>query len=222
MARLLRDRISTDAWRVLNQIHTQFNETAPPEPLRISRAQDLLDQAVLSLSAFSGLAVENMTRGHGWRFLDMGRRLERAVQTVQLIRHGLGFDGPATDPELAMVLEIADGTLTYRSRYLNSMQFDLVLDLLLLDEGNPRAVAYQLAKLRKHVDRLPESHPNTGNPREARLALGLLNSVLLAEAQELVNLPDLSRFTSRLITDLTLLSDTLTRVYFTQQTGRAQ
>jgi uncharacterized alpha-E superfamily protein len=222
VARLLRDRISTDAWRVLNQIHTQFNDTAAPEPLRVSRAQDLLDQAVLSLSAFSGLAVENMTRGHGWRFLDMGRRLERAVQSVQLVRNGLGFDGMATDPELSMVLEIADGTLTYRSRYLNSMQFDLLLDLLLLDEGNPRSVAYQLSKLRKHVDRLPESHPNSGHPREARLALSLISSVQLAEAQELVNLSDLDRFTARLLNDLTLLSDTLTRVYFTQQTGRAQ
>jgi uncharacterized circularly permuted ATP-grasp superfamily protein/uncharacterized alpha-E superfamily protein len=222
VARLLRDRISTDAWRVLNQIHTQFNDTAAPEPLRVSRAQDLLDQTILSLSAFSGLSVENMTRGHGWRFLDMGRRLERAVQTVQLIRNGVGFDFPATDPELAMVLEIADGTLTYRSRYLNSMQFDLVLDLLLLDEGNPRSVAWQLAKLRKHVDRLPESHPNSGHPREARLALGLLSSVQMAEARELVSLPDLSRFTARLNTDLGLLSDTLTRVYFTQQTGHAQ
>jgi uncharacterized circularly permuted ATP-grasp superfamily protein/uncharacterized alpha-E superfamily protein len=222
VARLLRDRISTDAWRVLNQIHTQFNDTAAPEPLRVSRAQDLLDQTVLSLAAFSGLSVENMTRGHGWRFLDMGRRVERAIQTVQLVRNGIGFDFPATDPELAMVLEIADGTLTYRSRYLNSMQFDLVLDLLLLDEGNPRSVAWQLAKLRKHVDRLPESHPNSGHPREARLALSLLSSVQLAEARELVSLPDLSRFTARLNTDLGLLSETLTRVYFTQQTGHAQ
>jgi uncharacterized alpha-E superfamily protein len=222
VARLLRDRISTDAWRVLNQVNAQFNEDPAPEPLRVSRAQDLLDQTVLSLAAFSGLAVENMTRGHGWRFLDMGRRLERAIETVQLIRHGLGFDFAATDPELAMVLEIADGTLTYRSRYLNSMQFDLVLDLLLLDEGNPRSVAYQLSKLRKHVDRLPESHPNSGNPREARLALSLLTSVQLAEAKELVNLHDLDRFTARLDADLKLLSDTLTRVYFTQQTGRAQ
>jgi uncharacterized alpha-E superfamily protein len=102
------------------------------------------------------------------------------------------------------------------------MQFDLVLDLLLLDEGNPRSVAWQLAKLRKHVDRLPESHPNSGHPREARLALGLLSSVQMAEARELVSLPDLSRFTARLNTDLGLLSDTLTRVYFTQQTGHAQ
>jgi uncharacterized circularly permuted ATP-grasp superfamily protein/uncharacterized alpha-E superfamily protein len=222
VARILRDRISTDAWRVLNQVQTQFNEEAAPEPLRVSRAQDLLDQTVLSLSAFSGLAVENMTRGHGWRFLDMGRRLERAIQTVELIRHGLGFDFASTDPELAMVLEIADGTLTYRSRYLNAMQFDLVLDLLLLDEGNPRSVAYQLSKLRKHVDRLPESHPNSGNPREARLALSLLSSVQLAEAKELVNLSDLDRFTARLDADLKLLSDTLTRVYFTQETGLAQ
>lgn len=222
VARLLRDRISTDAWRVLNQIHTIFHEAAAPEPLRVSRAQDLLDQTVLSLAAFSGLAVENMTRGHGWRFLDMGRRIERAVQTVQLIRNGLGFDFASTDPELAMVLEIADGTLTYRSRYLNSMQFDLVLDLLLLDDGNPRAVAYQLSKLRKHVDRLPESHPSSGNPREARLTLSLLSSVQLAESRELVHLQDLDRFTARLNTDLQLLSDTLTRVYFTQETGRAQ
>jgi uncharacterized alpha-E superfamily protein len=221
VARLLRDRISADAWRVLNQVHTQFEDAAPPEPLRVSRAQDLLDQTVISLAAFSGLAVENMTRGHGWRFLDIGRRIERAVQTVQLIRNGLGFDFASTDPELAMVLEIADGTLTYRSRYLNSMQFDLVLDLLLLDEGNPRAVASQLARLRKHVDRLPESHPSSGNPREARLALSLLSSVQLAEARELVHLEELDGFTARLISDLKLLSDTLTRVYFTQQTGRA-
>ncbi len=222
VARLLRDRISTDAWRVLNQVHSQFDAESAPEPLRISRAQDLLDQTVLSLSAFSGLAVENMTRGHGWRFLDMGRRLERAIQTVELIRNGLGFDFAATDPELVMVLEIADGTLTYRSRYLNSMQFDLVLDLLLLDEGNPRSVAYQLSKLRKHVDRLPESHPGSGHPREARLALSLITSVQLAEAKELVNLADLDRFTARLDSDLKLLSDTLTRVYFTQQTGHPQ
>ncbi|MDE3199222.1 MAG: circularly permuted type 2 ATP-grasp protein, partial [Acidobacteriota bacterium] len=222
VARLLRDRISTDAWRVLKQIDSQFNEAPLPEPLRVSWAQDLLNQTILSLSAFSGLAVENMTRGHGWRFLDMGRRLERATQTVQLVRHGLGFEFPASDPELAMVLEIADSTLTYRSRYLNSIQADLVLDLLLLDEGNPRSVAYQLSKLRKHVDRLPESHPPGASPREARLALSLITSVQLAEARALTSLPDLEIFTGKLNTDLGTLSDTLTRVYFTHQVGKAQ
>ena len=221
VAYLLRDRISADAWRVLKHLDQQFTGTPPPEPLRVSWAQDLLDRAVISLSAFSGLATENMTRGHGWRFLDMGRRVERGVQTVKLIRHGLGFEGLPGDPELTTVLEIADGTLTYRSRYLNALQPDLVLDLLLLDEGNPRSVAFQVSKMRKHVDRLPESHPASGHPKEARLALSMLTSIQLAEASELIRadengeLTDLDQFTQRLAADLMLLSETLARVYFT-------
>jgi uncharacterized circularly permuted ATP-grasp superfamily protein/uncharacterized alpha-E superfamily protein len=217
VARLLRDRISTDAWRVLKQLEKQFTGELPPEALRNSRAQELLDNAVISLSAFSGLATENMTRGHGWRFLDMGRRLERTVQTVQMVRRGLGFENDPTDSELGTILEIADSTLTYRSRYLNSMQMDLVLDLLLLDEGNPRSAAYQLSKLRKHVDRLPESHPSSGTPREARLALKLLTSVQLAETEDLENLEALDELTARMEADLGLLSDTISRVYFTHQ-----
>jgi uncharacterized alpha-E superfamily protein len=232
VAWLLRDRISADAWRVLKHLDQQFTGAPPSEPLRVSWAQDLLDRAVISLSAFSGLATENMTRGNGWRFLDMGRRLERAVQTVKLVRYGLGFDAVPLDPELTTVLEIADSTLTYRSRYLNSLQPDLVLDLLLLDEGNPRSAAFQISKLRKHVDRLPESHPASGHPKEARLALSMLTSIQLAEACELIHadadgrLVELDQFTDRLLADLLSLSDTLARVYFThaatprQLTGR--
>ena len=221
VAWLLRDRISADAWRVLKHLDQQFTGTPPPEPLRVSWAQDLLDRAVISLSAFSGLATENMTRGHGWRFLDMGRRMERGLQTVRLIRDGLGFDGLPGDPELAAVLEIADSTLTYRSRYLNSIQADLVVDLLLLDEGNPRSAAFQISKLRKHVDRLPESHPASGHPKEARLALSMLTQIQLAEASELIRvdkegrLADLEQFTASLTAELAMLSEILSRVYFT-------
>ena len=217
VARLLRDRISADAWRVLKRLDQQFTGDQPPDALRNSWAQELLDNAVISLSAFSGLATENMTRGHGWRFLDMGRRLERAFQTVQLVRKGLGFEHEPGDPELATILEIADTTLTYRSRYLSALQSDLVLDTLLLDEGNPRSAAFQLSKLRKHVERLPESHPPSGTPREARLALSLITSVQLAQTSDLVKLPYLDEFTARLEADLCLLSESLTRVYFTHQ-----
>ena len=68
-----------------------FRRRAPAEPLRISAATNLLDHAIITLSAFSGLVMESMTRGHGWRFLDIGRRLERAIQMVDLIRYGLGY-----------------------------------------------------------------------------------------------------------------------------------
>jgi uncharacterized circularly permuted ATP-grasp superfamily protein/uncharacterized alpha-E superfamily protein len=220
VAWLLRDRISADAWQILNHFEQEFSTPAPPEPLRISAATNLLDHFIITLSAFSGLVMESMTRGHGWRFLDIGRRLERAIQIIDLIRYGLGYQ-PATDSgQMEVLLEIADSSLTYRSRYLTSMQENLVIDLLLLDEANPRSAAFQLARLREHIDQLPESVSSTHRPPEWRLAVRLLTAVQVAEAAELVR-PDeqghwvnLENLVSRLAAELPLLSETLTRGYF--------
>jgi uncharacterized circularly permuted ATP-grasp superfamily protein/uncharacterized alpha-E superfamily protein len=219
---LLRDRISADAWRVLNQLDRQLSAAPPPEPLRLSNAQALLDQAVSTLSAFSGLVMESMTRGDGWRFLDIGRRLERALQMVALLRHGLGFESATDSGQLEVLLEIGDSSITYRSRYLTSMQPELVLDLLLLDEANPRSVAYQLVRLREHVDQLPGSRSRIRRPAEARQALSLLTSVQLAEARDVMaedsagRRANLESLLERLTSELWSLSDMLTLEYFSQ------
>ncbi len=217
---LLRDRISADAWRILNQLARQSSPVPPPEPLRISGAQAVLDHAIGTLSAFSGLVMESMTRGDGWRFLDIGRRMERASQMVDLVRHGLGFEGAADSGQLELLLEIADSSITYRSRYLTSMQADLVVDLLLLDEANPRSLAYQLATLREHVDQLPDSQTLIRRPAEARLALSLITGVQLAEVRELMaedangRRSNLESFLNRLSGELWSLNEILTRGYF--------
>jgi len=221
VAWLLRDRISADAWRILSRFEQQFsNPTVPPEALRISAALDMLDQAIITLSSFGGLVMESMTRGDGWRFLDIGRRLERATQMVQLLQYGLGFDPAIETGQLEMLLEMADSSLTYRSRYQTSMQANLVLDLLLVDEANPRSIIFQLARLREHVEQLPESRSLTRRPVEARLALSMLNQIQLAQVDELVQ-PDasgscaaLEALLSKLSVDLRHLSESLMRVYF--------
>jgi uncharacterized alpha-E superfamily protein len=227
VAWLLRDRISADAWRILNHLDLQLSEPPPPEPIRVSGAQALLDQAIGTLSAFGGLVMESMTRGDGWRFLDIGRRIERAAQMVELIRHGLGFIGEVDSGELEVLLEIADNSITYRSRYLTSLQTELVLDLLLQDEANPRSLAYQLVQLQDHIERLPGSSPDHRAP-EARLAISLLTAVQLAEVHQLVEVnpagrrENLEMLLNRLSSDLRLLSETLTRQYFAQAVASRQ
>ena len=217
VAWLLRDRISTDAWRVLNHFTQQFATAPVLEPLRLTRAIALLDEAIIMLSAFSGLVMESMTRGHGWRFLDLGRRLERAIETVALLAHGLL---PAQETgQLEALLEIADSALTYRSRYLTSMRADLLLDLLLLDEANPRSVAFQLARVCEHIAALPESESPVRRPAEWRLARRLLSAVQIAELSELVRKDEAGRWSNLeqlldgLAAELPLLSETLTRAY---------
>ncbi len=212
----LRDSISLDAWLILNQLDQQFSAQPPAGALRVSAAQDRLNHAVSTLAAFGGMVMESMTRGDGWRFLDIGRRIERAVQMTELLRNGLAPEGPTDGGVLEAILEIADSSITYRSRYLTSLQTDLVLDLLVVDEANPRSIAFQLARVREHIDQLPGSQNTTRRPAEARLALSLLTAVQLADVRELARADGKARtaFLNRLTADITLLSQTITRAYF--------
>ncbi|MBL8175121.1 MAG: circularly permuted type 2 ATP-grasp protein, partial [Bryobacterales bacterium] len=219
LAWLLRDRISADAWRILNQLDLQFTGARPAEALLVSAAQDRLNDSVITLSAFSGMVMESMTRGDGWRFLDIGRRLERSLQMTELLRQGVAQHQSNDAAGLQLLLEIADCSITYRSRYLNSMQAELVLDLLLLDEANPRSVAYQFTQLRQHIEQLPESQILARRPAEARIALDLLSTVQLANVRELAKADEqgkrgaLDSLLSRLGFELRNLSETLSRRY---------
>jgi uncharacterized circularly permuted ATP-grasp superfamily protein/uncharacterized alpha-E superfamily protein len=220
VAWLLRDRFSADAWRILNRFDKQFASRPPIEPLRMGRALTLLDDAIMTLSAFSGLVMESMTRGDGWRFLDIGRRLERALQMIEMLRYGLSPRSHDESGELQALLEVADSSLTYRSRYLTSMRADLVLDLLLLDEANPRSAAFQFARLREHVEELPGSSGDARRSARWRVVAGLLSAVQLADAQELIRSGDkgdwdaLENLLATLATGLRALSEALARDYF--------
>jgi uncharacterized alpha-E superfamily protein len=220
LAWLLRDRISVDAWLILNQLDQQFSAPAPSDAFRVSAAQDRLNHAVITLSAFGGLVMESMTRGDGWRFLDIGRRLERTIQMVELLRNGLPKEAFGGVGVLEAILEMADSSITYRSRYLTSVQVDLVLDLLLVDEANPRSIAFQLARLREHIGELPGSKTSIRRPAEERMAISLLNTVQLIDVREMARSGGRAAAEARegllekLISDLTVLSETLTRAYF--------
>lgn len=226
VAWLLRDRISIDAWRILNRFDQQFATRPENESLPLATALNLLDDAIMTLSAFSGLVMESMTRGDGWRFLDIGRRLERALQMVEMLRHGFSPENRDEGGELQSLLEIADSTLTYRSRYLTSMQADLVLDLLLLDEVNPRSAAFQLARLREHVEELPRRTTIVRKSAEWRITVRMLTAVQLANASELMEpredgeRANIDSLLTAIAAGLRTLSENLARDYFDHTVAR--
>ena len=161
--------------------------------------------------------MESMTRGDGWRFLDIGRRLERAIQMVELLLNSLVPEALNDIGVLEAILEMADSSITYRSRYLTSLQPELVLDLLLVDEANPRSIAFQLARLLEHITNLPGAKTSIRRTSEERLTLSMQIAVQLADVRKLVRSgtePNaLDSLLSRLAVDLSALSDTLTRAY---------
>lgn len=221
VAWLLRDRLSADAWRVLNRLESDFmapQPAVPPALLKIAAIENL-NRSIVTLSAFSGLVMESMTRGQGWRFLDIGRRLERAMQVIELLRHGLVQSRESETYWFETLLEIADSAITYRSRYLTTLQADLIADLLLVDEGNPRSAAFQLARLSEHIEMLPDTQAPVRRRPESRAVLSALTTARLAEVETLTQVAsggrreELDRLLTRVASDVSDLSNLLTRAY---------
>jgi len=182
VASRVRDRMSVDSWRAVAHLEADFRRLAGHK----ADLADLLavtNELVIDLAAFGGLVTESMTRTHAYRFVEIGRRLERSMQILALIS-GCLIDVPQVPYELLeSVLEIADSRMTYRSRYLANLQIPTVLDLLLTDESNPRGLAYQLNALQDHVAGLPRLSNTPGFSHEQRLAMSMLHRIRMADIE---------------------------------------
>jgi uncharacterized alpha-E superfamily protein len=163
----VKERLSPDTWRVLQQLSTTLSTSPPPNhDRRFLAALGALDDVVIMLSAFAGLLAENPTRGYGWRFLGLGRRMERALQMLELLRVGVALAPYPDDACLEVLLQVADSSTTYRSRYLAAIRTRYVLELLLTDESNPRSVAYQTGSIFEAVHILPRHQLDAAPPPE--------------------------------------------------------
>lgn len=111
------------------------------------------------LSACSGMERENITRGPGWLFLSLGRRLERAIACARQLREVITPLAEENWVLLEYLLEAADSSITYRSRYYTTLQPLAVLDVLMADEMNPRSLNFQLSHLVDLYQKLPRHLP---------------------------------------------------------------
>lgn len=142
IAAVSRDRLSADMIRLLDA----------PYPTRghlLERAGSLQRR----YAALAGLSAEHMARTDGWRFHDLGRRIERALATVAAIR-ALGAEAASGD-DLLTLLDVANSQISYRQRYLTGIARVPVIDLVALDPGNPRGIAHQIECIAEHLAKLP-------------------------------------------------------------------
>jgi uncharacterized circularly permuted ATP-grasp superfamily protein/uncharacterized alpha-E superfamily protein len=178
----MRERLSEDFWKLLLSLEGRLKGRTD---LPISEADGLeqAEAALQDLATLSGLTQENMNRVAGWRFLDMGRRLERGVATCRIMRTLAGED--ATIDDLDLLLDLIDSQITYRSRYLDSISLTPVRDLVILDPYNPRSVAFQVGVLKAHIADLPALQ-NDGMPEApSRLVTHLAARIEVQNAAEL-------------------------------------
>lgn len=215
---VVRDRISLDTWRILSQINRRLT-LAATTILDMTELLELLDELLVPFTAFAGFSHESMTQGQGWRFLMMGRRIERAMFNLTLLDEMMVPHVEHELPLLDAALEIASSNMTYRSRYQTTVAAMPVLDLLLIDETNPQSVGFQFTQLSQHIDTLPRDLLDGQRSIEQKHILMLLSELRLADVQMISrrdiqgNRSDLSRLLNRLISEIPVLSDHITQRY---------
>ncbi|MBX3414179.1 MAG: circularly permuted type 2 ATP-grasp protein [Pirellulales bacterium] len=216
---LVRDRISIDCWRIIHRVHGETQHLASRLSVSLSEILVLVNRVVIDLAAFAGMVDESMTRTQGWRFLDIGRRMERALHIIALAQNMLIDVDPQDGRVFEAFLEVADSLMTYRSRYLATLQPAPVLDLVLTDETNPRSVVFQLMTLADHVDRLPRERSQPLRGPEQRIVTNLLAAIRTVDIETLRRLPHRSERTKldqllgRMAEQLPRLSDLIAHKY---------
>ena len=247
-ASAVRDRWSTDTWRVINSIENLSNTlegynprvehrdpgqtlTNESEERMLQHIQMDLDQLMIFLSALSGLNAESMTQTIGWVGLDMGRRIERALLLIVLCRSSLVAVQEEWIEQLLLesILAAAESLITYRRRYRAALHLPTALEMLLLDESNPRSLVYQLKRLQAQIRDLPRDKVGYRLSEEEQLILEALTQLQLSNtfqlaqrAEQTTQRQGLEKLLVRLAQILIEISDVLTQTYFSHVQGLQQ
>jgi uncharacterized circularly permuted ATP-grasp superfamily protein/uncharacterized alpha-E superfamily protein len=174
----IRERLSPQAWRELAKLAGHLESTLPAAATE-GDAIDAADEALDLLAGFSGLSQENMNRLLGWRFLEMGRRIERAAATCSVVERFIR--GEIVRGALDVLLEFADSQISYRVRYATSAGRPAVLDMVVLDANNPRSVAFQVGVVSRTLAAMP-IHTEDGLPTAEEKIVALLVAELATTA----------------------------------------
>ncbi|PCF97119.1 circularly permuted type 2 ATP-grasp protein [Vreelandella nigrificans] len=217
-ARSVRDHLGDDSWRVVHQLRQRVDMLNPS--VSASAARRACEGLSAQLAAFFGLCNETMPHHYGWRFMDIGRFLDRVLGLLSLLK--LTLNAPHS-PGLALwevVLATTDNFTAYRRRYRSELHPEAILDLLLFDETNPRSVGYMLKRLERQMDKLPGSSSPYRNA-ERRLLIQANAALHLADIDRISHLADtpeaqeaLEQLLDDLITPLNALSDAISHSHF--------
>ncbi|WP_244600115.1 circularly permuted type 2 ATP-grasp protein [Blastochloris tepida] len=208
-ASVIRDRFSPEAWQALTDLEMLLSRTVPAD---VTGATVLtrINQALRTTASFAGLVQENMNQLAGWRFLEIGRRIERAINTCRFVRQ-FGIAG-APDEALDVLLELADSQITYRMRYVMVAARAPVLDTVVLDPSNPRSVMFQIERMRDHMAVLTARLVREPTSPPERLLLRLNAGIATLDATD-IDVLDMVRAEQTLMD----LSDAISDRWFTHR-----
>ncbi len=160
----VRERLSQEHWALIQRTEDAFFQSCDHTPAGADysalHALTALKRASDHLAAITGLQTDRMTRDDGWRLLSIGRHVERLGFLSHALTTGFAHGAVHHDGGFEAMVALFDSTITFHGEYQQSHDIAPLLDLLVLDRDNPRALAWVAHTLRGRLAKLAGSAPD--------------------------------------------------------------
>jgi uncharacterized alpha-E superfamily protein len=211
------DQVTKEVWESINEFHLRLNDPALENAIQRGEQIVMLGGLINQFLLFNGVAEVTMPRGQGWNYLNLGKFIERGVQTagildVKFSTLGYDLDNAADVPYWRNLLLSLSGYELYLKRYQGGLNGKNVADLGILNAHFPRSLAYCVFRLERIVQNLAEEHGETGEP--LRKIVGRLRAKVEFADMESIAQMGLHAYLTDLKKDLFQLSNALGRSYF--------
>jgi len=227
----VRDRWSSDTWRVLDTIEESWLISEKRNTTQVRHIRNKLDALITDVSAFVGFNQESISNEEGRHLYDIGRKIEHGYILARMIRATLvSVQEDQVETSLLDAVLISNESLhTFRYRHRAQLNLSNVLILLLLDIKYQRSLAYSLSQLLKHLEKLPGQGTHNTLREDQRLVMEAFSLIRMIGVEELIQIEEgsyiydkLDQLLARIAELLAQASDALNRLYFSHLESRQQ
>jgi len=215
-ARGAQDHITKEVWEVVNQMYHQVNQSSLPSKLRTDQAIKVVEGLARSTVLFAGVTDNTMSRGLGWNFMQLGKYVERCLQTIAITNKQLkrnGFEESANDIlRWRHLLYSLSGYELHLKTYRNQDHITNVLHQVLLNESFTRSVLYSLIRISHYLENIMIIHEDQ-NKNLLRSFGRMFSKVRYLDPQSMSK-ESIQNFLTEIQSDLLVFSNQLAQYYF--------
>ncbi len=167
--RSARNRLSPTVWLIVNEFYLEIKSMTVERVLNLDR--DVFFRKIRQFClAFSGACDHTLLHDEAWHFLRLGRALERAIQTAQLLdfhestlRESLDHPENSADiRQWQILLRSVDGLEAYIQAYQSRIVPKNVVELLLKDTRFPRSILFNVGEIEDIFRKIPHLSGSVG------------------------------------------------------------
>ncbi len=217
-ARGVQEHISKDLWQCLNEYYHTVKDSRLERSLQREDPIGVLDVLIKQVMLYYGTAEITMERGEGRSFMNIGKYLERAIQSVDIL--DTKFSSVSDNPDLLTdttywkhLLLSLGGYELYLKTYREGFEAENVLEQVALNNDFPRSVIYSVNNIHRYFDRL-KNDSNVDTFREMSFQIGRLQSRIKYSSVRSIRAEGLHLFLTQTRNELHGIGNSLNEYYF--------